>query len=106
MPWKNGDPEKRRRDQQVYGDREYQRNRKIVLRRANGRCEQCGTRSRRLQVDHIVPLSAGGTHDASNLQVLCSGPGSCHARKSAAEGGRSRSRKPSADPEPRPRTAW
>jgi 5-methylcytosine-specific restriction protein A len=29
-------------------------------------------------VDHIVPLSRGGTHDESNLQTLCA---SCHSRK-------------------------
>jgi 5-methylcytosine-specific restriction endonuclease McrA len=57
MPWKNGDPAKRRRDQQVYGDREYQRNRKIVLARANGRCELCGSRLRPLQTDHVIPIS-------------------------------------------------
>lgn len=32
-----------------------------------------------LTVDHIVPLVAGGTHDAANLQVLCR---SCNGRKS------------------------
>jgi 5-methylcytosine-specific restriction protein A len=96
----------RRRDQQVYGDREYQRNRKIVLARANGRCEQCGTRSRRVQVDHVIPVSQGGTHQVGNLQVLCSGPGSCHARKTAAEGGGYRGNRAPRDPPASPRTAW
>lgn len=34
------------------------------------------------EVDHIVPLRLGGTHDASNLQALCR---SCHSRKSLNE---------------------
>lgn len=34
------------------------------------------------EVDHITPLSAGGTHAESNLQTLCH---SCHGRKTAAE---------------------
>lgn len=37
------------------------------------------------EVDHILPLSQGGTHDESNLQSLCK---SCHSRKSAKEGSR------------------
>lgn len=31
-----------------------------------------------LTADHIIPLAAGGTHDRSNLGVLCRG---CNARK-------------------------
>lgn len=34
------------------------------------RCAACGER-RPLSVDHIVPLSLGGTSDISNLQPLC-----------------------------------
>jgi len=37
------------------------------------------------EVDHIVPLRAGGTNDAENLQALCK---SCHSRKTAIEDGR------------------
>ena len=36
------------------------------------------------EVDHIIPLSRGGTNDRSNLQPLCK---SCHARKTALEDG-------------------
>jgi 5-methylcytosine-specific restriction endonuclease McrA len=32
-----------------------------------------------LSVDHVVPRSKGGTHDASNLQTLCT---ECNGRKS------------------------
>ncbi|MEU7243434.1 HNH endonuclease [Streptomyces sparsogenes] len=45
----------------------------------SGRCTQLGT-----DVDHIVPVSLGGTDDDSNLTLLCAW---CHARKSAREGG-------------------
>lgn len=37
------------------------------------------------EVDHILPLSRGGTHDERNLQSVCK---SCHSRKSAKEGSR------------------
>lgn len=36
------------------------------------------------EVDHIVPLSAGGTNEMSNLQPLCK---ACHSRKTALEDG-------------------
>lgn len=35
-----------------------------------GRCAECGARSH-LEVDHIVPVSKGGTGDRANLQALC-----------------------------------
>ena len=51
----------------------------------NPTCEQC-ERENKLSsaqcVDHIKPLSLGGTNDLSNLQSLCN---SCHAKKSARE---------------------
>lgn len=42
--------------------------RRIVL--AIGYCLKCG-RTERLSVDHIIPVSKGGTDDLSNLQCLC-----------------------------------
>lgn len=105
----------RQRDAEVYGDPVYRRNRQAALRRAGGRCEcqgqcgshagPCGRRDRRLETDHVVPVTAGGTHAVANLQVLCAGPGSCHAAKTAAEGGGYR-RPVRRDPEPRRRTQW
>lgn len=54
-----------------------------ILERNGFTCQQCGasahdvddldpTKSVRLHIDHIVPLSQGGTNDAENLRVLCS----------------------------------
>jgi len=85
MPWRNQDPAKRQQDAARYRDPEYLRNRRLVLRRANGRCEQCGRRTSRLQVDHIIPLAVRIDHSLANLQALCSGPGSCHATKTARD---------------------
>ena len=39
----------------------------------SARCAPCGATSkdRRIEVDHIVPRSKGGSNDISNLQALC-----------------------------------
>lgn len=48
-----------------------------------GRCVACGqTELSLLEVDHIIPLSNGGTHHPSNLQLLCS---FCHAEKTRSD---------------------
>jgi 5-methylcytosine-specific restriction endonuclease McrA len=38
-------------------------------------CYNCGASECKLDVHHIVPLSAGGTNDSWNLMTLCE---SCH----------------------------
>ncbi len=49
----------------------------------NGRCAKC---TRKIphgddwDLDHIIPLSSGGTNDDSNIQVLCSW---CHDGKTS-----------------------
>jgi 5-methylcytosine-specific restriction enzyme A len=47
-------------------------------------CRVCGTEQASDHVDHLVPLSKGGTHDRDNLQRLCR---SCHSRKTLRERG-------------------
>ena len=42
----------------------------IAVRKAETSCRKCGG-TETLQVDHIVPLFAGGNNDKTNLQVLC-----------------------------------
>lgn len=47
-----------------------------VLREQGSNCLKCGSSS--VTVDHIVPISKGGTNEYDNLQPLCS---SCNAKK-------------------------
>jgi 5-methylcytosine-specific restriction enzyme A len=66
-----------------------------ILKRDLYTCRECGKRGA-TDVDHDVPVAEGGTSDDSNLVTLCgprSGPGSCHARKSTAEGNRAKARR-------------
>jgi 5-methylcytosine-specific restriction endonuclease McrA len=50
-----------------------------ICARQRNLCEACGDECK-LTKDHIVPLSMGGSNDASNLQGLC---GPCNSRKGA-----------------------
>ena len=46
-----------------------------ILHRDQYRCQTCGTTAEdgaKLHVDHILPVSKGGTNDESNLRALCS----------------------------------
>ncbi len=109
MPWKKT-PADRQRDNAAYGA-EYRRNRDIARRRANGVCEGCHHRHRRLECDHIVPKSVTGKADNSpgNLRMLCAGDDSCgcHQAKTLTEGSGWRGRgKSSGNPRPTPRTDW
>ena len=49
-----------------------------VWRRDNGRCAQCGSQER-LEYDHIIPYSKGGSNTARNIQLLCE---ACNRAKS------------------------
>ncbi|WP_424214795.1 HNH endonuclease [Streptomyces sp. BI20] len=52
-----------------------------VLARDRFTCQRCGIREN-LQVDHIKPVSKGGSWGLENLWVLC---GKCHALKTYHE---------------------
>lgn len=52
--------------------------RREVWRRDGGRCVQCGSQER-LEYDHIIPVSKGGSSTARNLQLLCE---TCNRAKS------------------------
>lgn len=42
-----------------------------ILQRDRYQCQMCNTRNARLEVDHKVPVSEGGSDDWSNLWTLC-----------------------------------
>ena len=44
-----------------------------ILERDNFTCQCCGQAAPnvRLEIDHVVPVSEGGTDDATNLRVTC-----------------------------------
>lgn len=49
--------------------RDWQRRRKAALDRAGWRSERSG-KAGALEVHHVVPMSMGGGHELSNLQVV------------------------------------
>ena len=51
----------------------------MIFKRDNYECVQCGS-TLDLTVDHIHPVSMGGTNDPSNLQTMCR---SCNCSKGA-----------------------
>jgi hypothetical protein len=53
--------------------------RREVWRRDEGRCVDCGSKEK-LEYDHIIPYSRGGSDTVRNLQLLCE---PCNRRKSA-----------------------
>ena len=51
---------------------------KYLKRRAMGKCEYCGKIETNLEIDHIIPLSKGGTNKLNNLALVCK---SCNSSK-------------------------
>jgi 5-methylcytosine-specific restriction endonuclease McrA len=49
-----------------------------IRKRAGDKCEECGNKSDKHHVHHIVPRDQGGNHDFSNLILLCT---RCHSKK-------------------------
>lgn len=56
--------------------------RAYIIERDGGRCHLCNRKvpEKLLTLDHLIPLSKGGTHTAENLRVAC---WPCNARKGA-----------------------
>ncbi len=52
----------------------------FVWRRDEGKCARCGSQ-RKLEYDHIIPVSKGGGNTARNIQLLCE---ECNRKKSDA----------------------
>lgn len=59
--------------------RKASRVRRTIMGQDGACCQNCGS-SDRLSIDHILPLSRGGSDDPENLQVLCK---SCNSSKGA-----------------------
>lgn len=55
--------------------------RKAARTRDGNQCVKCGS-AERLEVDHVLNIAHGGTHDLDNLQTLCA---ACHREKSQEE---------------------
>jgi hypothetical protein len=51
-----------------------------VWRRDNGKCVECGSQEK-LEYDHIIPVSKGGSNTARNIQLLCE---KCNRKKGAS----------------------
>lgn len=60
---------------------QYKKVRPLVLERDNYTCQKCGAKDY-LEVNHIVPVSEGGSNDMTNLVTLCD---ICHAEEHKGE---------------------
>lgn len=59
-----------------YGSAYYQRVRREVLQRDYFTCHYCGQEAN--TVDHLIPISKGGTDEATNMVAACN---KCNASK-------------------------
>lgn len=62
--------------------RPLRRSRQRIAQRDGYQCRVCGRLSVIFEVDHIVPISVGGSDDDDNKQLLCV---ECHAIKTRSE---------------------
>lgn len=78
-----GIPQGKKKRYRTHWSRRYPENYDTIFvaigRRDGFRCKLCGKDSQDLQIDHIYPISKGGTNDLNNLQLLCEG---CNHNKS------------------------
>lgn len=49
-----------------------------IIAAHDGRCAYCGTLPDRITMDHVIPISKGGNHTASNIVPAC---GPCNSAK-------------------------
>ena len=56
--------------------------RESISKKSDGKCNICGDTLTNYQIDHIRPLSNGGSNDDTNLQALCI---HCHREKTIQE---------------------
>lgn len=45
--------------------------RNFIFKRDNYTCQYCGEYGKKLECDHIIPISRGGTNDLDNLITTC-----------------------------------
>jgi len=52
--------------------------RQSIIEQQASKCNLCDTLDMKMEIDHIVPISAGGTSERENYQAVCT---SCHMEK-------------------------
>lgn len=43
----------------------------MIKLKYQGKCGYCGQTPEKLQIDHVIPISGGGTNDETNLMPAC-----------------------------------
>ena len=56
-----------------------------VLDRFKGRCAYCGVKTKKMTVDHILPIALGGTYHTNNLYPSCSACNRCKSNSTVEE---------------------